>query len=67
MEEIKLIIKKPYAREVIADLEKMDAITIEKENHPDIATLIGSWSEQRIEDIDAEIKKMRSEWERDFS
>lgn len=67
MEEIKLIIKKPYAREVIADLEKMDAITIEKENQPDIATLIGSWNEQRIEDIDAEIKKMRSEWKEDFS
>jgi len=67
MEEIKLIIKKPYAREVLADLEKMDAISIQKENQPDIATLIGSWPAQSIEEIDAEIKKIRNEWERNIS
>lgn len=67
MEEIKLIIKKPYAREVLADLEKMDAIVIQKEDQPDIATLIGSWPKQSLEEIDAEIEKMRNEWERNFS
>ncbi len=67
MEEIKLKIKKPYAREVLADLEKMDAIVIQKEDQPDIATLIGSWSKQSLEEIDAEIEKMRNEWERNFS
>jgi hypothetical protein len=67
MEEIKLIIKKPYARQVLADLEKMEAITIKKENQPDIATLVGSWPKQGMHDIDDEIQKLRNEWERNFS
>ncbi len=67
MEEIKLIVKKPYAREVLADLEKMDAISIQKENQQDIATLAGSWPKQSLEEIDAEIEKMRNEWERNIS
>ncbi len=66
-EEIKLIIKKPYAREMLADLEKMDAISIQKENQQDIATLAGSWPKQSLEEIDAEIEKMRNEWERNIS
>ena len=67
MEEIRLIIRKPYARQVIADLEKLEAITIEKEPRRDPASFIGSWHKQPIEEIDAEIKKLRDEWERDFS
>ncbi len=67
MEEIRLIIRKPYARQVIEDLEKMGAIAIEKKTKPDIASLAGSWRKQSIEEIDAEIKKLRDEWERDFS
>jgi hypothetical protein len=62
MEEIKLIIRKPYARQVIADLEKLEAITIEKKAKPDLASLAGSWRKQSIEEIDAEIKKLRDEW-----
>lgn len=67
MEEIKLIIKKPYARQVIEDLEKMEAIAIEKKPKPDFASLAGSWRKESIEEIDAEVKKLRDEWERDFS
>lgn len=67
MEEIKLTIIKPYARQVIEDLEKMEAISIEKKSRPDVASLAGSWRKQSIEEIDAEIQKLRNEWERDFS
>ncbi|MEJ7681539.1 MAG: hypothetical protein WKG06_27555 [Segetibacter sp.] len=52
---------------MLADLEKMDAIAIEKRSQPDIATLIGTWRKQSNEEIDAEIEKMRNEWERNFS
>jgi phosphohistidine swiveling domain-containing protein len=63
MEEIKLIIKKAYARDVIADLEKMDAIVIEKEKTANPAELIGSWKKETIEKIDATIEKLKSEWQ----
>lgn len=67
MEEIKLIIKKPYARQIIADLEKLDAVVIEKQPRRDPASFVGSWRKQSIEEIDVEVKKLRDEWERDFS
>jgi hypothetical protein len=67
MEEIKLIIRKPYARQVIEDLEKMEAISIQKKPKRDPASFIGSWRKQTIEEIDAEVAKLRDEWQRDFS
>ena len=67
MEEIKVIIKKPYARQVIADLEKLDAISVQKEPKRDPASFIGSWHKQTIEEIDAQVTKLRNEWQRDFS
>ena len=63
MEEIKLTIKKAYARDIIADLEKMDAIVIEKEQTINPAELIGSWVNEPIEKIDATIEKLKSEWQ----
>ncbi len=62
METITIKIKKPYAKEVIADLEKMDAITIEKLPVSNPADLIGSWSTESLASIDANIEKLRAEW-----
>ncbi len=46
METITIKIKKPYAKEVIADLEKMDAITTEKLPISNPTDLIGSWASE---------------------
>lgn len=67
MERLIVTIKKPYAREVLNDLVKMDAVEIKKENSIDPSTLIGTWSKRSKEEIDAAIEEMRKEWERDFS
>lgn len=62
MEEIKLIIKKAYAKDIIADLEKMDAIIVEKIQTLHPAELIGSLKQEPIEKIDATIEKLKEEW-----
>ncbi len=62
METITIKIKKSYAKEVIADLEKMDAIAIEKLPIINPADLIGSWAPKSLDTIDVNIEKLRVEW-----
>ena len=66
MEIITLTIKKPYAKEVIADLEKMDAITIEKVAVRNPSDFIGSWMAEPLAEplaeIDRNIDKIKAEW-----
>ena len=67
METLTITVKKPYARQVLDDLEKLEAIEIRKEKPIDPSALIGTWSKRSKEEIDAAIEEMRKEWERDIS
>lgn len=68
MKTIEISIKKPYAAQVIDDLERMEAIEIVRKpvTKMDTDKLWGSWKKENIETIDANISKMRDEWQRDF-
>ena len=68
METIEVHIKKTFAKQVLDDLELMDAIEIVRKPVAklDTSNLWGSWKKETKEEIDANIAKMRDEWERDI-
>jgi|GEM_PF-6622728 len=68
METIEVNIKKPFAKQILNDLELMEAIEIIRKptGNIDSSKLWGSWKKESREDIDTKIAKMRDEWERDI-
>ena len=65
METLTITIKKPFARQVLVDLQKLEAISIvETKKKIDPDALWGSWQKRPVEEIDEHLRKMRDEWER---